>query len=67
MCCQLTTIIAGSFCIFPLCFMCCNWWKKCVNPAYEVPIRTYQKLAAVLLNPNIKSVTLYVTDSTFGI
>ena len=33
-CCYIFTIICGSFIIFPLCFMCCMWWKKIVYPTY---------------------------------
>lgn len=33
-CCFILTIILGSFIIFPLCFMCCMWWRKIVYPRY---------------------------------
>ena len=40
-CCFICTIIWGSIVIFPLCFMCCNWWKKMVYPTTIVPISSY--------------------------
>jgi hypothetical protein len=64
--CLTCTIIAGSFCIFPLCFMCCNWWKKMVNPAFDVPVRTYQSLQTLINCSELKSITLVVTDNLFG-
>ena len=33
-CCFCATYCLGSFLIFPLCFMCCMWWKKIVYPRY---------------------------------
>ena len=43
-CCFICTIIWGSILIFPLCFMCCEWWKKRVYPAAVVPISCYVAL-----------------------
>lgn len=37
MCCLICTIIWGSFLIFPLCFMCCDWWQKMTYPSFDVP------------------------------
>lgn len=36
LCCFWGTIILGSIFIFPLFFICCDWWKKKVNKAYQV-------------------------------
>ena len=36
LCCFWATIIVGSIIIFPLFFICCNWWKKRINKLYEV-------------------------------
>lgn len=35
-CCYTMTVVSGSFCILPLFFMCCPWWKKIVYPQYEI-------------------------------
>jgi hypothetical protein len=37
-----------------------------VYPAFEVPARTYQTLEILIQNPEIKSITLMVTDNAFG-
>ena len=33
-CCYMLTVCLGAFLIFPLCFMCCDWWNKLVYPKY---------------------------------
>jgi hypothetical protein len=40
--CQTATICLGYFFIFPLCFMCCEWYKNIVHPKYTIDIRTYE-------------------------
>lgn len=36
-CCMVSTLVC-SCCIFPLCFMCCAWWKKIVFPRFELSV-----------------------------
>ena len=36
--CYFCTIFWGSIIILPLFFICCDWWQKCVYPAYDIPI-----------------------------
>lgn len=36
--CHCITIGIASILIFPMCFMCCMWWKKIVYPKYEINI-----------------------------
>lgn len=36
LCCFVLTIVLGSFCLFPLLFMCCAWWKKIIYPKYDL-------------------------------
>ena len=62
---MMCTIIWGSIVIFPLFFMCCDWWKKCTYAAYEIPERTYSSLSRLLRGSSIRNVTLNVTDNTF--
>ena len=38
MLCMMCTILWGACLFFPLCFMCCDWWKQIVYPSYQVPI-----------------------------
>lgn len=65
MCCMVCTIIWGSFFIFPLCFMCCDWWKKAVYPAYDIPLSTYQSLGNLLRSPAVANLSLTVMDNRF--
>lgn len=37
-CCMVSTLVCGTCCIFPLCFMCCAWWKKIVYARYELSV-----------------------------
>lgn len=37
-CCMISTLVCGTCCIFPLCFMCCAWWKKIVFPRFELSV-----------------------------
>lgn len=62
-CCMITTIVLGSILIFPLFFMCCEWWKKKVHPAYEIPIQTYKTLAKLISLPALKTMNLNLRDN----
>jgi hypothetical protein len=64
--CSLTcTVIWGSILIFPLCFMCCNWWKKCTYPAWNISPGVYMALGRILRAPNLRNITISVVDSNF--
>lgn len=39
--CYCFTILAGSFLILPLLFMCCQWWKNIVHPKFALDFKTY--------------------------
>ena len=60
------TAIWGGFIIIPLFFMCMDWWKKCVYPAFSIPVSTYMKLDRIFKAPNLNNVTLTVNDNTFN-
>jgi len=62
----LCTAIWGGIIIIPLFFMCMDWWKKCVYPAFTIPVSTYMKLDRIFRAPNINNVTLSVNDNTFN-
>lgn len=64
-CCIVCTGIWGGILIFPICFMCCNWWKKIAMPAFEIPISTYQALQNLICNTNLQTITLSVCDNKF--
>jgi hypothetical protein len=67
MCCFLMTILCGSFFIFPLCFMCCMWWKKIAYPTYELSIDAYHTLANFISRaPNMNNLNLTVVDNAFN-
>ena len=60
--CLICTILWGSFLIFPLCFMCCDWWMSLTYPSFDVPETTYRSLA-YLINTPIQNLVLIVTDN----
>ena len=37
-CCIISTMVAGAFCILPLICLCIPWWKKTVSPVYELSV-----------------------------
>lgn len=65
--CQMLTCVCGMCLIFPLCFTCCEWWKKICHPQYEVNVETYRAVGMFLLNaPSINNLTLEVVDNAFN-
>lgn len=65
-CSLMCTIIWGSLLIFPLCFMCMDWWKRCTYAAFQIDINLYLALTKLLKAPNIRNLTLTVTDNNFN-
>jgi hypothetical protein len=66
-CCIASTIILGGVCIFPLCFMCCDWWKKIAHPTYEISIETYNDIGRFInKNSTMNNLTLTVADNSFN-
>jgi len=65
MMCVLCTLIWGGFIIIPLFFMCCDWWKNCVNPAYSIELSVYMSLQKLLRSRSLKNISLTVVDSVF--
>mgnify|MGYP003338793558 CR=1 FL=1 len=61
--CFVCTILWGSILLFPLCFMCCDWWMKMVYSSYEVPESTYKALQNLICNTPLQTLTLTVTDN----
>lgn len=59
------TIIWGSILLFPLFFICCGWWKRCVYPAYEIPYSVYESIGKLFRSQSLRNVALYITDNTF--
>lgn len=53
----------GGVLIFPLAFMFCNWWKKVVYPAFEIPETTYHALQVLLSAPNMETISLSFVDN----
>ena len=58
-------MIWGSMVIFPLFFVCCDWWKNCVYPAHDIDFSVYSALARLFKSPSLRNVSLTVIDSTF--
>jgi len=64
--CYTCTIAWGSLVYFPLCFMCCDWWKNWVYPAYDIDIAVYRSLSKLFYGPKLRNISLTVKDSNFG-
>jgi len=63
-CCYCMTIGFGSLLIFPLCFMCCQWWKNIVHSKYAMDIRTYELIANLIKKcPLVTFLNLSVYDN----
>lgn len=66
-CCLVTTFFLGGCLIIPLTFMCCMWWKKIVNPFYELTIEAYRDIGQFIeRNPTINNLNLVVVDNAFN-
>lgn len=65
-CCFIMTFM--FFClIFPLCFMCCEWWKKIVSPLYELTAQAYLSIGDFIrVNPTVTNLNLTVIDNAFS-
>ena len=65
MCCFIWTIVWGSILIFPLFFMCCDWWKRIVYPSFSVSYSAYGAIRNIVKISSLQNLTLTVTDNTF--
>lgn len=67
-CCYGATILSGAFCILPLLFTCCMWWKKIVLPKYEVNLEVYRNVGRLISSAGstITNLTLQVVDNAFN-
>jgi hypothetical protein len=61
--CLVCTMIWGSLLIFPLFFMCCDWWMSLTYPAFDVPENTYRALAQLIIGTPLQSLVISVTDN----
>ena len=52
--------------IFPICFICMDWWKRCTYGAYSVHNNVYIALGKIILGAKISNITLSVIDNTFN-
>ena len=65
--CYFCTIFWGSIFLLPLFCICCDWWRRCVFPAFDIPIETYHSMSRLFRSPNLRNITLRVVDNTFDI
>jgi hypothetical protein len=66
LCCYWNTIIWGSIFLFPLFFICCDWWKRIVNRIFEVNVEGYEGVARMILNSRAEDVYIMVQDNLFN-
>lgn len=60
---MICTVLWGSLLIFPLCFMCCDWWMRMTYPSFDVPESAYRAIQALVLNSSIQVLTVSVVDN----
>lgn len=65
-CCFWNTVIWGSIFLFPLFFICCDWWKKIVNKLYSVEMQGYEAVAQIIVNSRAEDAYLMVQDNLFN-
>lgn len=60
-------ILWASLLIFPLFFLCCEWYKRLTEPGFSVNIKAYEAIRTLFMNaPNLKIVNLVIYDNAFG-
>lgn len=65
-CCCFMTLMCVCL-IFPIFFMCCEWWKKMVCPLYELTAQAYQSIGDFIrVNPTVTNLNLTVIDNAFS-
>lgn len=62
-CCFWNTVIWGSIFLFPLFFICCDWWKKAVNRLFSVDVAGYDGVADILRMSGAHELYLMVQDN----
>lgn len=65
-CCFYTTIVAGGIVVFPLFFLCCDWWKRKVNKLYNVDNQGYDALTELIRKCQAYELYLMVEDNFFN-
>lgn len=65
LCCFWNTIIWGSIFLFPLFFICCDWWKRRVNKLYTVEHAGYDGISELIQNSRADDVYIMVQDNLF--
>ena len=66
-CCWIWTIVMGSLFIFPLFFVCCNWWKKRALQTVVIDPYGYEGLAALIQYSGASEIYLTIQDNYFDI
>jgi hypothetical protein len=66
-CCHLLTFGFGSLLIFPLLFMCCQWWKNIVHPKYALDDRTFEQIINLIKKcPGATFLNLTIYDNNLS-
>lgn len=65
-CCMIATACCGGILVLPLAFMFCNWWKKIVYPAFEIPDSTYTNLRPLLSSPKLETISISIVDNSLS-
>lgn len=63
-CCFIFTLVAGGFCFFPYCLLCCDCYKRSVYEQRSLALDGYAALAtAIAAFPSLENVIVFVNDS----
>jgi hypothetical protein len=67
LCCWITTIIFGSIFVFPLFFICCDWWKRLTWQTYSIDHSGYEGVAELIKYSQVQEIYLTVHDNYFNV
>lgn len=57
-------IFLGILLIFPLFFLCCQWYKRCTMPSFGVSKKSYEVIQKLVSNsPQLNIMMLTVFDN----
>ena len=66
LCLWVWTIVLGSIFLFPLFFICCNWWKRKTFQTFTVDPSGYQGVAELIQFSGAQEIYLTVQDNFFN-
>ena len=65
-CCFWGTIIIGSILIFPIFFLCCDWWKRRAYQIHVIDKKAYESMIKMINKSNANELYIRVQDNNFN-